>query len=466
VLLVGQGPGVVVGCASGSASEGTPPTVALTAPADGSTVSGTTTISADASDNVAIDKVEFLVNGNVVDTDSSFPYSISWDSRTVANGNATLTARATDTSNNATTSDARSVTVSNNATPPGDTTAPTVSLADPGNFMRGTRTLSATASDSGGVAQVVFQISPAGQNAWSTIASDTTEPYATDFATTSVADGGYDFRAVATDNAGNSANSVVAARTIDNTGASGSITAPTSGAIVSGATVVTATATDNGSGVSQITFERSPAGQNSWTAIGAADTTEPYAASWSTSSLTDGSYDLRGVIVDDAGNESTTPVVTVVVRNRHTFTPVADAYVNAEKPTTNYGALTNLRVDASPIYRSYVRFNVDVSASIVRATLRVFTLSSSTTGYEVRGVTDNTWAERTITFNNAPAVSSTVTAASGSFSGNAWTELDVTSLVTSGGLVTFGWTTSSSTSKSFASRESGASAPQLIVETG
>ena len=442
----------------------TPPTVALTAPAAGATVNGTIAISADASDNVAVTQVEFLVNGNVVGSDSSSPYSINWDSTTIANGSATINARASDGSNTSTTPD-RTITVDNVVTPPGDTTPPTVTLNDPGTFLRGTKTLSATASDASGVTQVAFHYSPAGQNSWSPIATDTAAPYSANFVTTSVADGLYDLRAVATDPAGNPGTSVVASRMVDNTGATGSITAPATGAIVSGTAAVSATATDAGSGVSQITFERSPAGQNSWTAISVADTTVPYSVNWTTTSLTDGNYDLRGVILDDAGNQSTTPLVTVVVRNRHTFVPVADSYVNAERPSTNFGTATTIRVDASPEMRTYVKFNVDVSAPIVRATLRIFTASSSTTGYQVRGVALSNWGETTITFANAPAVSGTVTGSSGSFSSGVWTVIDVTPLATSPGLVTFGLTTPSSTSKSFSSRE-GLNPPQLIVETG
>ena len=96
-----------------AAPDTTPPTVQLTAPSNGATVSGTAvTLSATASDNVAVDHVDFLVNGNVVATDTATPYTYSWDSTMVANGPATITARAVDTSNNPATSSA-SVTVSN-----------------------------------------------------------------------------------------------------------------------------------------------------------------------------------------------------------------------------------------------------------------------------------------------------------------------------------------------------------------
>src|SRR5205823_6348769 len=84
----------------------TPPTVALTAPADGSTVSGAVTVSADASDNVGIVGVQFIVDGstNIGAEDTSGPYSVTWNSTTVPNGNHVLTARARDAAGNVTTS--------------------------------------------------------------------------------------------------------------------------------------------------------------------------------------------------------------------------------------------------------------------------------------------------------------------------------------------------------------------------
>jgi subtilisin family serine protease len=100
----------------GAPADTTPPTVSLTAPAAGATVSGTAaTLSATASDNVAVAKVDFFVDGALVGTDTSSPYSISWNSTTVANGSHSFTARATDTAGNATTSAAVTATVSNTA---------------------------------------------------------------------------------------------------------------------------------------------------------------------------------------------------------------------------------------------------------------------------------------------------------------------------------------------------------------
>ncbi len=63
---------------------------ALTAPAKGSTVTGTTTITASASDDVAVSRVEFWVDGALKGADTTAPYSYAWDTTATANGSRTL----------------------------------------------------------------------------------------------------------------------------------------------------------------------------------------------------------------------------------------------------------------------------------------------------------------------------------------------------------------------------------------
>ncbi|RKG65063.1 M20/M25/M40 family metallo-hydrolase [Corallococcus sp. CA054B] len=104
------------GTIPGLPTDTTPPTVALTAPASGATVNGTTNITATASDNVGVSKVEFLVDGVVKGTAMASPYSFAWDSRTVANGSHTVAAKAHDGSGNTTTTTANTVTVANVST--------------------------------------------------------------------------------------------------------------------------------------------------------------------------------------------------------------------------------------------------------------------------------------------------------------------------------------------------------------
>ena len=115
----------VVGPAIGP--DTTPPVVSLTAPANGATVSGTVTVTANATDNVAVTGVQFQLDGvnlGSVVTGAGPTYSYSWNSTTVANGSHTLTATASDAAGN-TASSSVTVTVNN------DTTPPTVSMTAP-----------------------------------------------------------------------------------------------------------------------------------------------------------------------------------------------------------------------------------------------------------------------------------------------------------------------------------------------
>ncbi len=98
---------------SGSPGDTQAPTVSITAPAGGATVSGTTTVTASASDNVGVSKVEFYIDGALKATDTSSPYSYSWATTGYSNGTHTVYAKAYDAANNVGTSSTVSVTVSN-----------------------------------------------------------------------------------------------------------------------------------------------------------------------------------------------------------------------------------------------------------------------------------------------------------------------------------------------------------------
>ena len=88
------------------------PTVSMTAPTGGS-VNRTVTITADATAGAGVNRVEFLVDGNLLATDTSAPYSADWNTSTVADGSHSLTARVVDTANTSVTSSAVAVNVLN-----------------------------------------------------------------------------------------------------------------------------------------------------------------------------------------------------------------------------------------------------------------------------------------------------------------------------------------------------------------
>ena len=92
----------------------TPPSVSMTSPASGATVSGLSTVSATASDPVSVVGVQFLLDGAALGAEvMTPPYSITWDTKTVSDGTHALAARARDGAGLATTSTPVTVTVSN-----------------------------------------------------------------------------------------------------------------------------------------------------------------------------------------------------------------------------------------------------------------------------------------------------------------------------------------------------------------
>jgi glucose/arabinose dehydrogenase len=94
--------------------DGTAPTVAITSPQSNSQLNDIVTVTADASDNVGVAGVQFLVDGsNAATEDTAAPYGFSWDTRSVANGAHTLTARARDAAGNTTLSAPVTVNVAN-----------------------------------------------------------------------------------------------------------------------------------------------------------------------------------------------------------------------------------------------------------------------------------------------------------------------------------------------------------------
>jgi chitodextrinase len=98
--------------ASSGACDTTAPTVSITAPGNGDTVAGTTTVSAAASDDNGVAGVQFKLDGsNLGSEDTSSPYSLAWDTSAASPGSHTLTAVARDGSGNSATSSPITVTV-------------------------------------------------------------------------------------------------------------------------------------------------------------------------------------------------------------------------------------------------------------------------------------------------------------------------------------------------------------------
>jgi hypothetical protein len=191
---------------SNDGSDITVPTVAITSPKSGDTITQPVAIRADASDDAGVAGVRFFVDGAEIGAeDTAAPYETSmWDASFVDGSSHTLTAVARDVAGNTATSASVTVTVSDSRT---DNTRPKVIITSPksGDTVTGSVTVSAQASDNTGVTRVQFSL----DNTWPAFAEDTAAPYEIMWDTTTAADGSHTLSAVAQDAAGNGAISNV-----------------------------------------------------------------------------------------------------------------------------------------------------------------------------------------------------------------------------------------------------------------
>src|SRR5439155_577924 len=215
-----------------TAPDTTPPTVSLTAPANGAAVSGAAvTISATASDNGGVAGVQFKLDGvNLGAEDSVAPYSVTWNTTLATPGTHSLTAVARDAVGNTATSAAVGVTV--------DNTPPLIS------------TVSATATDNVGVVGVQFQLDGANVGAEVTAA-----PYTLSWNTATASNGLHTLTAVARDAVGNTATAAAVSVSVGSTSPLIS-TVSASNVSSSGATI---TWTTNETSTTQVEYGLTPA---------------------------------------------------------------------------------------------------------------------------------------------------------------------------------------------------------------
>lgn len=200
----------------------TKPNVSLTAPAANATVKGNSVaVSANATDNVAVAKVEFFIDNSTtpVASDTTAPYTFNWDSTKIADGSHTISAKATDTHNNVSNPAQVAVTVSNTVvTPPpppppsADTTAPVTNITAPssGATVQGVVQVSANAVDNVAVSRVEVYID--GMR----VSSMATAPYIFGWNTLGISNGSHRIQSRAYDAAGNIGTSSIVTVTLNN----------------------------------------------------------------------------------------------------------------------------------------------------------------------------------------------------------------------------------------------------------
>ena len=198
------------------------PATAVTAPASGASLAGTVSVTANASDNIAIAGVQFRLDGAALGgEDTSAPYAVQWNTTTAASGSHALTAVARDGAGNLSTSVAVVVSV--------DNAPPAVAIASPaaGSTVAATVSVGATVSDTGAIAGVQFRMDGVDLGA-----EDLDAPYAVTWDTTGAPNGTHTLTAVARDTAGNATTSAAVSVTVSNGSATVTRVEDTSSAIV------------------------------------------------------------------------------------------------------------------------------------------------------------------------------------------------------------------------------------------
>ena len=279
------------------------PTVSLTAPANGSTVSvGATvplTATAGATGGATVTKVDFLVAGTVVGTvtSASGPYSVNWIPS--AAGSTALTARVTDSNGSTTTSATVTVTVA--------ASAPTVAITLPANGavvpLGTSTTLTATATGNGGATVNRVDFLAGATIVGTALAPTSGSSYTFNWAPSAA--GITALTAKATDSNGATTTSTIV--NVNVTGPSISLTAPSAGTSVTAGAEVTLTATPTVVAPATVTKVDFFAGA---TLVGTANSS-PYAVNWTTT--TAGAFSITARVTDSNTATATSSAVSVTV---------------------------------------------------------------------------------------------------------------------------------------------------------
>ncbi|HYC83878.1 MAG TPA: Ig-like domain-containing protein, partial [Chryseosolibacter sp.] len=287
-----------------------PPAVSIIAPANNATfgTGANITISASASDNGSVSKVEFYRGSVKLGEDLTSPYSFTWTN--VPDGTYLLTAKATDNQNATASSSPVNITVGN--------IAPSAAITSPANnatFTTGsTITINATATDSDGtIAKVEFY---QGTNK---LGEDLSSPYTHNWV--NVPAGSYTLTAKAFDNLQASGTSSAINITVGNSNPVTSITAPANNASYTApaSIVISASASDSDGSVARVEFYQG-------TQKLGEDLASPYSFNWT--NVAAGSYALTTKAFDNAGGSGTSATVNVTVTTSGGSCSGVPQYVN------------------------------------------------------------------------------------------------------------------------------------------
>lgn len=292
------------------------PAASLTAPAANAVLTGLVNLTATATDNYRMSKVDFFVGTAVVGSVTASPYAKSWNSALVADGAHVLKARATDAAGNQTLSAGVSVTVDN---------APNTTIlskpANPTNLTSASFTFNSNQTGS----TFECNLDGAGYAAC-------TSPRVF----TGLASGAHTFLVKATDTTAHTdATPASLTWTIEQTAPTVSLTAPADNAAVTGSFTLSATAADSFKmGRVEVLINGSVVGSDSTATAGS------YSYLWNSTSRGDGPVTLQARAVDAAGNKTTSASRTLNMDNapNTTITSGPTGTVTATSATFSFTA--------------------------------------------------------------------------------------------------------------------------------
>jgi hypothetical protein len=307
-----------------------------------------------------------------------------------------------------------------------DNTPPSVSLTSPaaGNAT-GTVNITADATDARGVSKVEFYANN------TLINTDVSAPYSFAWDTTLLTNQQYTLTAKAYDTSGNVATSTSRVVTVVNP-PTVSVTSPVNNAILVGTVNFTANASSQ-TGIAKVEFY-----VNS-TSVGTL-TASPYTLPIDTRFFTDGTYTILAKAYDNSGVTSTASVqvqilnkispMSVVVAE-DTFVKDGKSYINKSFDAQNrlrVSDITNCTKNCGTQYNrnSYLKFNITgLKAAPKTITLKLYVSDSSNDGGSIYKVNTNNWSENTMTWSNAPAISTQKVAQIGAVNSGRWISVTI-----------------------------------------
>ncbi|HET9098063.1 MAG TPA: Ig-like domain-containing protein [Candidatus Saccharimonadales bacterium] len=348
------------------------PSVSITSPSSGSTLSGIVKVSLMGQNNPS--KIELYIDNKLVATQSATSWSYSWDTNTFPDGSHTLFAKAYDSTGKAYPSTILNETVSNHP-------SSGITIVSPAPSSQVSGKVNIAANVTGNISKVNFLVD--GTN----VGTVTTSPYSLSWNSLLSQNGSHTITAVAYDTTGNaytSPNIIVNVANISTktNPLAAKFISPTNGSTVSGSVPVSLSVSGGtGGNTLQLILNG-----NVLTNL----STSPYDFQWDTSSLTPGSYSLQALAGDSSG-DSASAVVGVIVSSSTPLPPSGLVATNLKATSLSLlwkAPLVTTNVNHYLVYRNNVVIGTPSTTSfndtaVQPNTKYVYTVASESTSGSV-----------------------------------------------------------------------------------